>query len=211
MLELKTPAPTSARRKTGVAAAIGGVTLITGALLTGTGTTAQAAPEAGDSRFPVSVESMDARRAEIFAAIDTNGDGLISAEEFDAHEPPARGKRHAGDTGRPHGHPKSAGHRPDPSADQIASEIARMDESLFQQLDSNGDGVLSQDEFSREAMMAARRELMKLQIFAHADQNDDGYLSPDEFPPRRLADMDANADGEVTRDELRAHRQPSAG
>lgn len=194
------------RRKTSATASIGRVSLITGALLMGAGTTLQAAPEAGDDRFPLTVESMDAKRAEVFATIDTNGDGLISAEEFDAHEPAHRAGRRSSGSERDGGARKRTHHRPQLSQEQIAA----MDESLFHRLDGNGDSVLSRDEFSQEAIVAARRDLMKERIFAHADQNEDGYLSPDEFPPRRLSEMDTNADGEVTRDELRGHHRPSA-
>ena len=171
-----------------------------------------AAGQGANDHFPISVEEMDARRAEVFASVDSNGDGLISTDEFAAAELP-----------RPHrgGH-KQMNHRSERgegSEGQSAERAARrdaMDENLFHALDKNTDGVISREEFSTQAMREARTDSMKSHMFERADQDGDGYLSPDEFPPRRLAQLDANGDGEVTRDELPDrrgkaswHRNPS--
>ena len=51
-----------------------------------------AAPE-GD-RFPISVEAVEAKSIEIFARVDADSDGLISFDEFAAHDPKYR-DRHA--------------------------------------------------------------------------------------------------------------------
>lgn len=184
-------------------ARLAAVLLLGAGLLSMTATPALAEPAAGPDaapgKFPLSVESMQARQLEIFAQIDANGDGLIDLEEFDAHEPPARGNR------KHRRHSAKGGERP--SDEQAAA----LEEALFERLDGNSDGVLSRDEFSRQAMQAAAREIRKSQLFAAADRNDDGYLSPDEFPPRRPADLDTNADGEISRAELRAQPDPRAG
>lgn len=187
----------------------GAVALVTTTLLISTAPQAAADPataphqamKGADDRFPVSVETLNARRTEMFAQIDANGDGLISVEEFAAHEPPMHKGMRSGKQRR-----MQADH-PRPTADQLAI----MEDALFERLDSNTDGVLSRDEFSRQAMMLARLETMKSQRFAHADQDGDGYLSPDEFPPNRAAEMDADGDGEITRSEFRAGHQRSAG
>jgi Ca2+-binding EF-hand superfamily protein len=161
---------------------------------------ANAAPdtERGDDRFPISVESIEARRAAVFAEVDGDGDGLISKSEFDAHEPP-----------RHHGGPwmfGPSGHRPRGEAPE--ERMAAMDQSLFEALDANADGVLSSSEFSQAALADARRNLIKTQIFEHLDSDGDGYLAPSEFPPARMAGLDANGDGQITRDELPARRGP---
>lgn len=160
----------------------------------------QAAPEAsGHDRFPLSVAEMDARRAEIFANVDNNGDGLISAEEFAVAELPERSRG---------GHHKRSGQRSrqgELTAEMMAERheaMAAMEENLFHTLDADADGVISREEFSREAMKEARRATMKTRLFERADTDGDGYLSPDEFPPRRMASLDANGDGLITRDEL---------
>ncbi len=181
--------------------AVSGAALLSAAALFVTSApTAQAVADQGrHDRFPLSVAELDARRAEVFARVDANGDGLISAEEFSAAElpKPPRG-----------GHDRRQGHRPErgePSAEMIAERAAAraaMEENLFHTLDENADGVISRDEFSNEAMREARKASMKAQLFERADQDGDGYLSPAEFPPRRLADLDANGDGEISRDEL---------
>ena len=69
-------------------------------------------------------------------------------------------------------------------------------------MDLNGDGVLSSEEFSTEAMHAARRAALTERMFDRADVDGDGWLTPDEFPSRRLAELDANGDGQITREEL---------
>ncbi len=175
-----------------------------------TSSTLEAAPEpAGADRFPVTVEALDARRAEIFSRVDANGDGLISSEEFSAHKPLRRGGGADGKHPRSHppSHPSSKGHRPRPTDEQLAA----MEDRLFEQLDANADGLLSRSEFSTSAMRSARKNGMRDGLFAHADSNDDGFLTPDEFPPGSAADMDLDGDGEITRDELRAARQREAG
>ena len=190
---------------TGAVAAAGllGSTLILGSFMVNA-PAAQAAPYGGSDRFPISVEEMDAKRAEIFANVDTNGDGLISAEEFAAAELPER-----------QGRGKRGGNRGDMSTrgglsdEQVADRIAAMEDDLFHALDTDADGVISRDEFSRSAMKEAMADGRKAKMFERADQDGDGYLSPDEFLPRRLAQLDANGDGEITRDEMprRYHRQ----
>ena len=185
---------------TGAIAATGllGATVVLGSFMANA-PQALAAPYGGSDRFPISVEEMDAKRAEIFASVDTNGDGLISAEEFATAELPernGRGKRgYKGNRG-------DMSARGDLTDEQMADRIAAMEDNLFHALDADADGVISRDEFSRSAMKEAMADGRKAKMFERADQDGDGYLSPDEFPPRRLAQLDANGDGEITRDEM---------
>ena len=170
--------------------------LLTGLVLVAAPHPARAAPDQ-DGRFPITVEERDAHRAEIFALVDTNGDGLISSEEFAAADLPARprGPQQSRWGGRYQGAQGSNGHARQNGA------MAAMEEDLFLALDADADGVISRDEFSAAAMGEARRAARKSRFFARADADGDGYLSPEEFPPRRLATLDANGDGEIDADE----------
>ncbi len=186
-------------RITPVQSAFAGAALLGGAAILAAATPAAfAAPDQNQhDRFPITVEEIDARRAEVFARTDSNGDGLISAEEFAAAELPKRSR------GGQHKR-RGGGYRGEPTEEMSAERSekrAAMEESLFHSLDADGDGVISRDEFSREAMAEARKATRRTQMFERADVDGDGYLSPDEFPPRRMANLDANGDGEITRDE----------
>lgn len=133
-----------------------------------------------------------------FDRVDTDGDGLISLDEFvdgahrrggpgGAHGPEGREGPDSAGAGRGRG----AGHGPSPGGE---CGLARFD--------ADGDGTLSDDE--RDAMVAAR--------FAELDADGDGFLSSDERParghghggppPERLERLDADGDGTVTRDEF---------
>lgn len=154
---------------------------------------AEAAPDQ-DGRFPISVEELDGRRAEIFALVDSNGDGLVSAEEFAAAELPNRS--HARHQGR-----RGGGYHGESSSEEIALRAEALEENLFLTLDADADGVISRSEFSMPVMREARKAAMKSRVFERADTDGDGYLSPDEFPPRRLATLDTNGDGQISADE----------
>lgn len=179
----------------------------TAAFYAGTASAGAANGEGAD-HFPISIEAVEAKRTAVFVEVDSNGDGLISVAEFDAHEPPHRWK--AGHPGRP---PHFEGPLRDDEADAGSREawLAATDESLFRALDANDDGVLQPSEFSHSAMLAARRDLMKTRVFEHLDADGDGYLTPSEFPPPRVAALDADGNGEISRDELRARHRNDAG
>lgn len=172
--------------------------VLTLALLAGAAANVWANPPGGADRFPISVAEAEAHRAQVFAEVDSNGDGLVSAEEFAAAEGP---RKHRGGK-RPPGPDGQGGRHEMPSAEQLAA----MEATLFEALDTDGDDVLSRSEFSLQALSEARAETRKTRFFERADANEDGYLSPDEFPPRRLTELDVNGDGQITRDEMPRHR-----
>ncbi len=118
--------------------------------------------------FAQDTASREDRRAAMFAELDTNGDGTVSAEEFEA-----RADRFA---------------RADTNGDGLltAAEIAAAGEEraaqraerMIARLDSNGDGALSEDEIS------SRRDPARM--FERLDANDDGTVSAEEFAEARM-------------------------
>ena len=149
----------------------------------------------------IDLAKVQAHSAEIFAAVDSNGDGQITEVEFLAAEPPhghghgGMGRRmHRGPGMRPMGGP---GGPPDWEA---------LNAELFKALDTDDNGELSQAEFAKahETMQT----IMRKQAFAKLDSNGDGVLDKDEFPPMaaHMAAMDTDGDGKVTHAEMRAAR-----
>ncbi|MCZ6855250.1 MAG: hypothetical protein O7G86_15170 [Gammaproteobacteria bacterium] len=166
--------------------------------------------------FPVSIADLEAQAAVAFAQADDDGNGEVSPEEFATANPDHHGMRdrHFGgrhrrgghrEHGGPHGgwdrdrHDRDAGslHRPDARAE------------FFTALDTDGNGELSEEEFTPENHRSARKTLMQNSMFARMDADGSGGLSIDEYPGRvqRLRSLDSNEDGEITRDEMRDGRR----
>lgn len=147
--------------------------------------------------FPISVAEARERAEARFTEIDTDGNEEISRAEFDAAPLPhhAPGGRHR---------PFMWQHQDGSGTDRTA-----MEAELFQRLDDDGDGQLSPEEFSRRDMRAAGRDMMREHMFDALDADGDGSLSRDELPDMagRLAEMDEDGDGLVTRTEARAHHR----
>jgi Ca2+-binding EF-hand superfamily protein len=167
--------------------------------------------QAGKIEFPIVIADAEAKAADLFARVDSDDDEEISRAEFAAAEMP-RDRRGPG--GRRHFRAHLSKHSGKHSGqhDQLddparAERRAENEAAIFATLDTDGDGQLSAEEFGRERQRAARRSLMKTRAFEHLDVNADGVLNRSEFPGQRLArlrDLDADGNGEVSRDELHA-------
>ena len=110
----------------------------------------------------------DDRRAEMFAMLDANEDGQISAEEFAAR--PDRFDRV--DT-------NGDGRLTLAEITALGEDRAeRRAERMMARLDTNGDGAVSRDEIE------ARRDPARM--FDRLDANDDGVVSEEEFADARF-------------------------
>ncbi|MCK0150647.1 EF-hand domain-containing protein [Marivita sp. S6314] len=133
--------------------------LLSAALLTTGVGTAVSAQEAG---------GREDRRAEMFARLDTDKNGSVSAEEFAAGANRFARLDTDGD-GLLTAEELAAG-----GQDRATRKAARM----IERLDSNDDGMLS------EAEIEARRDPSRM--FDRLDANDDGVVSEEEFAEARM-------------------------
>jgi Ca2+-binding EF-hand superfamily protein len=101
----------------------------------------------------------------------------------------------------------------DPNGDGKVTlgEFQSWREGQFNVLDADKDGHLSQSELSAGRSLLARK---LLQGFSMVDSNQDQKLSRSEFLEggrRRFLQMDANRDGNISRDEMKGFSDLQAG
>ncbi len=149
---------------------------------------------AHDRGTAIDLNELKAEAQERFAAADADGDGSVSGSEFEAADVTPQPRFARQDRGGPR--PFRGAGRGDNRAE------------VFVEADTDDDEQLSKAEF--EAVPDAVRRLAKRRLFNRFDENDDESLSSDEFSPRynRLAALDANSDGQVTRDEMPRRYRP---
>ena len=153
---------------------------------------------AHDRDAPIDLSELKAEADARFAAADADDSGGVSKDEFVAAEGAfdrgmrRRGVRFEG----PRGWLRSRGQDGDHRA------------AVFAEADTDQDGKLSDEEFA--ALPDAVERLAKRRLFDRLDDDEDALLSAEEFPSayNRLAALDADGDGEVSRDEMpRRHRR----
>lgn len=79
----------------------------------------------------------------------------------------------------------------------------------FDRNDADGDGRLTREELFSEERRRERGEERRERMFDRLDADGDGTVSAKEYARRieRLVALDSDADGQVTREELRAAKQ----
>lgn len=104
----------------------------------------------------VSRDEFLAQHQSRFAKVDTDGDGIISDEEKAAVKETRKAKR-------------------EERRAKLRERHAQAQEKMLEEFDANGDGILD----------ASERETVALNRFERMDKNGDGVLSEDELPKRR--------------------------
>jgi Ca2+-binding EF-hand superfamily protein len=154
-----------------------------------------------------------------FAKLDKNGDGKLTPAELTA-----RGM---------HAHASAANANATAANPQWQQKRAEFQQKYFDRIDTNHDGVITQDEYvaaatarfnkadtngsgeiTAQQIASSPRMVKREQRFAsrevkHMDTNGDGVVSQDEYiaaAKARFAKLDKNGDGFIEADEVPAHR-----
>ncbi len=151
----------------------------------------------------VTRQEFDAGRDARFASLDANNDGQLTRDEMRA----GRGDR--GHRGHRRGGMHSMRNADANNDGNITREefLARPNQ-MFDRLDANNDGVISADERPQRGERGERGER------PNRDANGDGQISRAEFAAMGASmfdRLDANNDGRVTREEAEAARPHRRG
>lgn len=124
-------------------------------------------------------------------------------------------KGEAQEKGKHHAHMKAKFEEHLKEVDTNGDGVVTKDEAdaahlaHFAESDADSDGAISYEEYEAKAMERAREHFKKM--FSHVDKDNDGQLSAEEFSSQgagRFEKMDANSDGQVTKEEMKAHHKP---
>jgi hypothetical protein len=125
----------------------------------------------------VSLEEFQAAGNDAFQRLDADADGRIDREEFAAAHRGRHYHQHRGNGERGQG---PAGKRADPpSEEQRAERMARMEQvraARFDSMDKDNDGTVSESEF----------HALRMEHFKARDADGDGALSGDELAGHRM-------------------------
>lgn len=143
-----------------------------------------------DQNGQITVEEMQTAKLERWLRADANKDGVISRDEI-ATMRKNRGAKHFTQ--------KDANN--DGSLDR--DEVPRMPQAVFDRLDTDKNGLLSQSELANRRGQTLEE---KTKRFEHIDANGDGQVSKAEIiehVKERFKELDLNGDGVVDREELK--------
>jgi len=164
----------------------------------------------------VSAASADVGKGDRWAKLDTNGDGALSAQEFEAGALVRFSKADTNQDGKVTAEERSAQRdakrqqhfaKRDTNQDGVlqASEVQKLPAELFSKLDADKSGGLSPAELQGLRGNHGKHEGKG----ARVDSDGDGAVSRAEAISKareRFAKLDANGDGAVAKDELKAKR-----
>jgi Ca2+-binding EF-hand superfamily protein len=191
--------------------------LLIGSLIGGMAAFGTAQADTGKARhgFPLDLGAMETRANAAFDRIDADGDGRITLDELLAAEDVGpvwgHGFRHHGAHRGPRGEGAHSAGKEGMTREErraaMAERRAEWRKERFAALDTDGDGKLSPEELA--AGRESRRTQQRERLFTRLDADQDGALTRDEWlaPLARLKAMDADGDGQVSKEEATAHRR----
>ena len=142
--------------------------------------------------FPINLKELEARDKQRFDLFDVNGDGTISLEELqiDSLEAKRRSLRLMAATHARNAHERRRHRR----------------EVEFGDLDQDGDGTISRDEYENHDLFLYQNRMERL--FAVLDKDEDGSITISEFPGRHklMQSLDEDGDGTISEIEMTAGR-----
>ena len=165
----------------------------------------------------IDIEQMKAGAAKRLAKLDGDGDGKVTPEEFAAAQKGRGEARGEGKRWREARERRAKAMRKQmrEGMRERRGEMRRerremLSGPVFDAADGDGDGKLSEEEFGQ--LPQAARSVAQRRAFDRLDGDGDGVLTASEISPRIavLEKMDADGDGKVGREEMRAWRKEQA-